>query len=375
MGNETSKPTVTIDKKEAEAVLALLQGAIKRNSSEVTSAVFIATEGNQLFFRATNDEIYTKAFTAAKEPNGTLQCAVNGAILFNAIKTFGVGDVLLEESEDHLLIKQKRSRVRIPIYKKDAFPMEQKYQDMTKLELENIKFLSSLKKVSHSCATNAHNIAMTGVLLDIKDGKYNIVSTDSKRLSYVTGATASTSKASIIIPKIAVGELLKIFGTDSEIDIYISMGKDVDDNEYIESLGIVGKGVEFYTKLINAEYPEYEVLLKREEKVKISVNKELLQTKLNQINIVSEKTRFTIKKNELLLESIEGTNGSDASAGVDIVTELEEEFKVCINNRYVMENMIHSSGEYITFIFQPDPTKPFTIENRDFTEIMMPTIG
>ena len=198
-----------------------------------------------------------------------------------------------------------------------------------------------------------------------------LVSTDSKRLSWIIKDSQNTKDISCIIPKKTIVETLKIF--DSEFDFYIK--RQEKNKEKIESIAVVGQGVELYSRLISGSFPNFDSLLDKKPEVEpIVFDKEKLLKTMNKMNSICKRVKIEFFPNKLVFKSIEGINNSKGSATMEnIPTHLDVELVTGLVNKHFLDFITNVKADKI-LMYMDDPNSPIYFDGTDFTEIIMPQI-
>lgn len=363
--------TLTIQKSVIEQSISNMQSAInKKHAIDITSNIMFEVINNKLILKATDHEFYIKTTLTPNHIENAIKGAVNGESISNVMKSLEDGEIILEETKDSFYIKQNKSSFKLPLFEVNDFPFSQNYQNMEKVDIDNNILLQSIKKVLHCCSEKETiNVAMQGILLEIKDNTLSIVATDSKRLGYIrTQYKGQTKSLSCIIPKKAINEILRLFNNDFEIFIKRT------DNNQAETIGIINNEIEFYSKLINAKYPDYENLLKQKPNIQtIKVEKDKLLKAINQINSICYRLKITFRNNEITLETLEGLNGASASVSIDAEVNITEEKTTGLVNKHILECITSTKFNDLEILID-NPNRPIFIMTQDFEEIIMPQI-
>lgn len=370
---------INIKKSLLEQAITNMQCAInKKNAIDITSNISIETnkEGN-LILKATDHETYIKTTLKPESIQGEIKCAINGEIISNILKELNDTVLTIEkDSDNNIFIKQNNSSVfKLPIFEISEFPFSQNYKDenqnFKKMEIDNNFLLQSFKKVIHCCNDkDTFNIAMQGILLENINKKLSIVATDSKRLGYIQKDTENIEDFISIIPKKTINEVLKLF--NAECEIYI---KNMKDTNKIEIMGFISKDIEFYSKLISGNFPDFTVIVSNKPKIPtIKINKEKLLKAINQINTICQRTKIIFKKDEIVFEELEGINGASASVTIKgIENQKSKDITIGIANKHLLECISNIKYDDIEIIID-EPQKPIFITTQDFEEIIMPQI-
>ena len=200
------------------------------------------------------------------------------------------------------------------------------------------KFAEMLQKTHYAASSDDSRQALTGVLLNFKDGKLTCVATDGRRLAMMEHEVEfpKENNRDIILPKRAVAELLRILSGEGDLKIHISKG-----NQAIFSFD----NIVMCCKLVDSVYPNFRqvIITKCDHRITVP-REELLMVLRRAVLVTTEKSnsmRLTFADNMLSL-----------TASSPDVGEVQESITV----KY--------SGPVITAIFNPvfmaDPLRALT---------------
>ncbi|PAF51828.1 DNA polymerase III subunit beta [Helicobacter sp. 13S00401-1] len=373
---EVSKASIKLDKNLFENTLANSQNALNKKVIEITSNIFLRIENAKLVVEAYNQIIYIRSFIDIKDfksnSNEDFICAINGELLFNTIKSFSNEDVSIDLFNEYVIIKQGRSKMKLPIYAHQSKAFKYHYQDMEKLNVETTLLVKSVQKVLHACNSSSAAVhpAMQGIFLDFNENKLDIVATDSKRLAVVENEIKSNKDPfNVIISKNSINEVIKIFNND--FNLYLNSSTNEESNTKINDMvGVVNENIELYIKLINANFPEYKKALPKNDLTQIKVRKEELIKGLKKVLVVTDKVIVTFKPEEIILKSLSGINGSSATIIIDTKTDVKEEFSIGMNVQHIFDCISQIDNEFINFYFESE-NKPFLIKDQNFLELFI----
>ena len=246
---------VAINKNALESVINNANPYLeKRDLSAITSHIFIAAKDGILNVKATDHEIGLAYKLSNVKIIDEGNATANGKKLLDIIRSLKDEEVTLETLNNYLYIKQKNSKYKLPMYKFEDFPNFPTVENKNKFEVDAVMLGRSLKKIFPSIDNNNPKFELNGAFIDIKQNYINIVGTDTKRLSVFRLETPTQSEFSLIIPKKAIGEIQKLFF--DKIEIYY------DDTTLIAQ----SSNFEFFTKLINGKFPDYNRVIPQEIK-------------------------------------------------------------------------------------------------------------
>ena len=244
------------------------------------------------------------------------------------------------------------------MYKFEDFPNFPTVENKNKFEVDAVMLGRSLKKIFPSIDNNNPKFELNGAFIDIKQNYINIVGTDTKRLSVFRLETPTQSEFSLIIPKKAIGEIQKLFF--DKIEIYY------DDTTLIAQ----SSNFEFFTKLINGKFPDYNRVIPQEIKKRLRLSRDKMIEGIKTVSIMSESTKILFAPQTVSFESIVEDN-SEAKTSIDFATGLESEIYVGVKNRYLLDFLPNIEEEHFEFGFN-DSNLAFTVSSNELKTVIMP---
>ena len=244
------------------------------------------------------------------------------------------------------------------MYKFEDFPQFPEVEGKSKFDVDAVMLGRSLKKILPSIDTNNPKYELNGALLDIRHNFINIVGTDTKRLSIFKFETTTEKEFSIIIPKKAINEIQKLFF--DKIEIYY------DENTLIAQ----SQNFEFFTKLINGKYPDYDRVVPKEIKKRLLLNRDKMMDAIRTISMLSDQMKITFAPDTISFESIIEDN-SEAKTTIEYQTGLEEEFYIGVKNRYLIDFLTSIEDDNFELGFN-DANLAFVVSSKELKTVIMP---
>lgn len=350
---------VSINKNVLETILSNTQPYLeKKDLSQVTSHICLIAKNDNLEIKASDYEIGLSYNTGNIKIINEGIATANGGKLLNIIKILKDDEVILETINDYLYIKQKNSKFKLPMFNPHDFPEFPEIENKPKFDINSTHFIRAIKKIAPAIDTNNPKFELNGALIDIKEDCINLTATDTKRLALVRLKNESQKAFSLIIPKKAIAEMQKLFY--DEIEIF-----------YDETLLIAkSPNFQFFTKLINGKFPDYERIIPQEKKYRILLNREKMIEAIKQISIISREMKISFKSDNIIFESLNDDN-IEAKTEIEFQTGLEKDIYLAINSRFIMDFLGQIEQSSFTLGYN-DPGLPFTLESDDFMTIVMP---
>ncbi len=352
---------IEIKKSLLEQVLGLLQPFLeKKDMSQITSHVYLKASQNGLNIKATD---YETGLSTTIEDVQTIkegEATANGKKLLDIVRILKDKPITLETREDHLIITQDTSKYKLPMFNPQEFPTFPIIDNLSKVEIDNQSFISSLKKIAPAIDTNNPKYELNGALIDIKKEKINFVATDTRRLALVTIQKDLDKELNLIVPKKAINEIQKIFFDELSI-FYDENNLVIKNDRYL-----------FFTKLINGRFPDYERIIPASLQYTLKLPKDKMIESIKQITIISNEIKLTFLKDRIIFKNLSDDN-IEAQTEMEVATPFEEKFVMAVNSKYILDFLAQiESNEFEMGINEPE--LPFLLKENNFLTIIMPIV-
>ncbi len=354
---------IEINKQIIESILINSQPFLeKKDATQITSHIFIYTKNQNCIFKSTDLEIGLSIETKNIKIINDGALTVNGKKLLDTIRILNDGLILLEVVGELLLVKQGKTRFKLPTFDYKLFPIFPKIDNKAKISLDSTLLIKSLKKIVPSIDNNNPKHELNGALIDIKKNITNVVATDTRRLSVSSIQNNTENELSIIIPKKAIIEIEKIFIGNIDI-FYDDINLIIQDENYF-----------LFSKLINGKYPNYDRIIPKELKYNIQVPKNKMIEAIKKITIISQEINILFTQNMILFSSLNRANDSlEAKTQIEINLNLKEEFELNFNSKYLLDFLSQvDSNEFEIGINKT--TLPFVVKDKEFITVIMPIV-
>ena len=349
-----------ITKNIFENVVASMQPFLeKKDSSAITSHIYLEIDNAKLIIKATDYEIGLESYIDNITDTVDGKATVNGSNLLGIIKRLKNEDIIIETSNNNLVIKQNKSTFKLPTYDAEEFPSLNKSENLKELSMSTINFINSIRKITPAIDNNNPKFELNGALLDIKNQKINFVSTDTRRLAVSHLQNITNQETQFIIPKKAIIEIQKLFLDEAKISY--------DDTNLV----ISNINTKFFTKLINGKFPDYERIIPNTLKYNFPLPKNMLVESIKLVTSLFSNIKITFNSTSILFESLD--EDSESKTQIDIDLNIEKEFYLAVNAKYLLDFLSMSHNEKIKIGFN-ESNLPFYLEDDKFFTIVMPIV-
>jgi len=353
---------IRANKQIIESILINLQPFLeKKDASQITSHIYFETRDEQCIVRATDTEIGLQIVTSEFQIDHPGSFTANGKKLLDIVRILKEDEIVLELFDSSVLIKQKHSKFKLPVFDAEAFPKFPQIDDKPKIALDSMSLIRNLKKITPAIDTNNPKHELNGALINIKKDSTDLVGTDTRRLAIATIANTSEEELDLILPKKAILEIQKLFL--DQIEIHYDQ----------TTLVITNEDYFFFTRLINGKFPDYQRIVPQSLKYQIELPKREMLDAIRMITTISQDIRITFLPDSVLFNGISNDN-VEAKTEIELSTGIPDRFEISLNSRYLMDFLAQIDHDRFT-IGLNESTLPFLVRDDNFITIIMPIIA
>lgn len=349
-----------------------VQGIVEtKGAMPILSHLLLSTENDGVYIQATDLEIGIKGFYAAN-------VITQGAVALNARK---LCDIVRELPDQEVHVSKEEnnwatlrcgsSKFRLPGLPAEDFPALPEYSEDSVMEFRSPLLREMIRKTIFAISPDESRQALNGLLLEREDGRASMVGTDGHRLALIhrslSQSSAASEKLSLILPKKALTELLKLMEDDDAVFSFSVK------NNHLAFMQ--GKQV-IVSRKIEGKFPNYRQVVPKDHALKVALVKDSFAHALKRVSLLADEkskmVRFEVREGMLTLIS-DNTDYGAAREEVPISYKGEEMF-IGLNARYILDVLAVIEQEKITLNLK-DQNHPCLItvdEDQDYLSIVMP---
>jgi DNA polymerase III subunit beta len=354
------------------------RGVSARSTIQLLGGILVEAGGEALKLSATDMEISIQTSSPA-EVEGEGRVVIPARIFNDIVRSLPGGSFSLEHdaSEGTVRLVAGENEYRIRAYAADDYPQLPVFPEEGSFRMSGESLVETVEKVSRSYSRDETRPVLTGILISFEDSRVKMVTTDSYRLSIKETELAMTAfegSREAIIPARAMQEVSRIFGSEGEEDVEVSLSE----NQALFRIG----DVVFGTRLIDGNFPEYRRLLPSDFEREIAIPREELIGTLRRVNLFAARQTppvpVSLSFSEGAVEVIV-RNGEVGDAHERLSASSEDEFLISFNPSYLLDGVSAIDSEKVVFKLN-EPLKPGLIvpeengngEEPDFLYLIMP---
>jgi DNA polymerase-3 subunit beta len=368
----------TIQQKIINKAISKIIGIVdKKAAIPFLSNIKVETKEQEITFTGTDMDIFIEANISISNivqigENG--HTTVQAHILHDIIKKIPEEDNLTIHLLENKSIKLTygKSIFSIPTIASDEFPTFSKDKMDVEFSVNNKEFSRAIEQTRFAISHDETKPFLNGTFFQInnegKNGVFNAVAIDGHKLALSKFIIKDFSDKipSIIVPKKTINELKKIIDEDrGEVKINFSKLK----------INVSYNGNNITSKIIDADFPEYQKIIPKNNDIKIVLNKKEIFSTIDRVSTMVDGKHNAItmiaQNNKLIFEAMTAEGGK-AVEEINI-EDIENNFKIAFNARYLLEIIHQFDEDRINFKFKDGQTPVLIDSDRGLDSyVIMP---
>lgn len=280
------------------------------------------------------------------ESKEDIRFCIPSKTLIETLKNISEQPLIFNVDEENLIeIKSDKGKYNLRGENANDFPKETIPAETRNVQIPASILLSAIQYTIFCIGTDENRPAMTGVHFELENNnQINFVSTDAHRLALLRKKNIEYKgdAKGIVVPKKPL-ILLKSILLNVNEDVLIQFS---DKHLFIES-----STFKLASRLIDAPFPEYRVVIPKENPFKLTVQKESLVLALKRVMIYSNKSNYLVSlhlsSNKLNLVTLDIDYNNEAREEIDCIYE-GDDLKIGFNARLFHESISAINNENIT---------------------------
>jgi len=334
----------------------------------VLGSILLIASDKSLKLRSTNLNLGIEVEIPAKVENeGTL--AISGSVLNAIFSNVSQNEnVYLEKKDENLLIKTKKSQIKLKSHPHDDFPTIPIVAGIS-FETDSKKLIEGIKSVYYSSSISDIKPEISSVFMYTEGDSLVFVSTDSFRLAEKKIKIKGLEEISgILIPYKNIAEILKVFGEFNGV-IKVCFNKN--------QISFSSDSIYLTSRIIDGIFPDYRQIIPKKTSTDVVVLKQDLLNALKLSNVFSDKfnqVNLKIAPKEKILELSSFNNDiGENKTHLDAVIN-GENIEISFNYKYFLDcfQSITTDSVSIKLSGTGSPMVVSPVSDSSFTYLIMP---
>lgn len=333
-------------------------------SSTVLQGVLIKSDTKAIHLYSTN--LTTYYHTIIAEKTDAFEIIVEPKKIIEFLNLLNPGVIDIEVKEKELVISQEKTKGSFPLMTKEEFPVPPSITEPAE-KLESSFFLKQMPLVLFAASSDETRPSLTGINFVQQEEELLMVSTDGFRLSFIK-SKRKEELPSMIVPAEFLEEVMRNVKEKEEVLFSYSKAE--------KMVKFVVSDNDFYSRLIEGEFPPFEKVIPAETKTKVTIDKTEFLRNVKLISVFARDFSNVVicefKKEGMSIRPKKEAN-EENTAFQEVEFEGEDQ-KVAFNFRFLLDLLNHIDGKsVIVEILRSDAPVMFKLpENKNFLHIIMP---
>lgn len=345
----------------------------KKNTVQILSNVLLNCEQQNLTIVATDLEVGINV-TIPIENGIDGKIAISGKSLFEIVKELPSKKTitLIKKENNWVEILCQKSTFNIVGLSSEEFPPLPKYDESLQVRFNTTFMREMIDRTIFSVSNDETRYHLNGVFCEsIENRLLRMVSTDGHRMALIDKEAMLNGyelfEKGMIIPKKGLTELRRLLDTKTE-----SFSAVLEKNNFIAKID----NCLLFIRLIEAEYPDYELVIPKNNNNRIVLNREMFLSSLKRVSLLanekSKSVKFSITSGSMTISSSNPDLG-DAQEILDIDYS-GVAVEIGFNARYIIECLSILDCEKVNFDLSDklNPGIIFAHQREDYRYIVMP---
>lgn len=355
-----------------------VQKAVSTNSLlPVLSGIKIAADTSGVRVTATNLEIAIETYIPKQvEEQQVVQVMQEGSVVLTAryfydiIRNLPADEIVLDRNQnDRTTIAAGESIYHLNGIDSEEFPRLPQISTTHVFSMPSDVLKNMIRQTVFATSTEEIRPVLTGVLFSLKDNRLQLVATDSHRLSsreVIVEAGPDMSFNQTIVPGKSLQEVARLLpDNDSLIDICIAE----------QQLFIKIKHTQFYTRLIDGQYPDITRMIPSSSKTGLRTHTKKLLGAVQRASLIgSQEIRLQVNKDTLMITSKSPDIG-EVSEKIHEVNVTGDDLLIAFNAKFLLDSLRVIDSEKVQLEFQclMSPCLIKEVGNDNFVQLLLPT--
>jgi len=340
-----------------------------KGSLEILSNIMLSTENGRMKVSATNLEVGINYWLGGKiDKDGEITLP---ARLFTDVVNSIISEKIELFVEDYNVhIKSSNDNLTIKGLPAEDFPIIPTIKEEPTFSISASVLKDALNLVNFAAAIDESRPVLSGIYFNVLGEKLVLAATDSYRLAekVLTLSKKSAKKMEIIVPAKTMIELSRILSDiTGDVNVFIN------ENQIL----FAAKDIEFTSRLIEGQFPNYKQIIPEENETKAVLPKDEFIGVLKVASLFARENANSINllfktKGEIEIKAISAQVGESSSTIKTTITGKDGE--ISFNARYILDALNNIKEDKVSFEMSgklnPGTLKP--AEVTDYTYIIMP---
>jgi DNA polymerase-3 subunit beta len=341
-----------------EQILNALQAVAgiveRRHTLPILANVMIRKTGAEIEFTTSDLEIQVRTRASLGGDEGTFSTTVGTRKLIDILRSLPSDQVVsLSSAQNRLTLQGGKSRFTLQTLPADDFPLVNEAVDFgPAFSVPQATLKGLIGQVHFAMAVHDIRYYLNGILFVAEGKTLTLVATDGHRLALAQAQLEhEMPRQEVILPRKTVLELMRLLRdakAEGEEQVPIEMRFAPNQAKFSFS------GLEFVTKLVEGKFPDYNRVIPKNHKNKITLGRTTLLASLQRAAILTSDKFKGVRLNvEAGLMKIASSNAEQEEASEEIEIDYAgDAIEIGFNVNYLMDALANMTQDMVTVELQ-----------------------
>jgi DNA polymerase-3 subunit beta len=335
--------------------LAAVAGIVeRRHTLPILANVLMHKTGQEIEFTTSDLEIQVRTRATLGGDEGSYATTVGTRKLIDILRTLPADQVVsLSTAQNRLTLQGGKSRFTLQTLPADDFPLVNESVDFGPVfSVPQATLKALIGQVHFAMAVHDIRYYLNGILFVAEGKTLTVVATDGHRLALAQAQLANEMpKQEVILPRKTVLELMRLLRDtkgDGADEAPIEMSFAPNQAKFSFS------GLEFVTKLVEGKFPDYNRVIPKNHKNKVTLGRTTLLASLQRAAILTSDKFKGVRLNvEPGLMKIASSNAEQEEASEEIEIDYAgDAIEIGFNVNYLMDALANMTQDMVTVELQ-----------------------
>jgi len=350
--------------------IQIVQKAVSaRSTLPILTGILFNVKDNKLTLSSTDLEMSIKCELDVNEKSSG-SIVIPARLISDVLRNLPEAVVKFnsDTSNNQIFLQCEKSTFNIKVLHPEDFPKIPEIGGGSLIKVDGKELIEAIKQIIKAVSRDETRPVLTGVLINISEGKLKMVATDSYRLAIkeIKAKSKTEENVKVVVPAKVLDEIIKVISQEEgEVNIKITENQ----------IAFNFNNTTMISRLIEGEFPKYQQLLPDNYQVRIDLEKDAMAGAAKRVSLLA-LNNSPIKVNigdKKIKISAETSEVGEAAEEVE-VNEKMEQMTIAFNPQYFLDGLMSVKGD--KFIFEAiSPLNPALIrshEEEDFIYLVMP---
>jgi DNA polymerase III subunit beta len=331
----------------------------RRSTIPILGHVHVAVSGDNLQLKASDLDMEAVESAPCINAAPRFATCVPAFTLHDLVRKLPDGDIVAEfdASSNRMTLKSGRSRFELPCLDPQDFPSIARRDFSHEVTISSSTVRALFERARFAMSNEETRYYLCGVYLHVSDGRLRAVSTDGHRLARIDVdlPAGADGMPGVIVPRKAVGELLKVAATADEVSLGVSAYQ----------IRVSAGALSVTSKLVDGKFPDYaRVIPKGADKVaRFDVG--AFSTAVDRVSVMSGDKGKGLKLSLFKDRAVMSMAGDAGGAEEAIDAEFNgAPMDIGFNARYLLDIAAQIDGSTMTILLA-DNSSPALFADED----------